>query len=210
MDRQADAPLTADEHAALAEAVRHAEAGTRGEIRLIVVTHPLVHPSFHSLMWAALLALVLPWPLAFFTTLDTPVLLAAQAASFALAGLLTLATPLGRRLVPRAAVEEAARAAALDHFLALGMHGTRGRTGVLILVAPADRIVEVVADEAIHARVGVEAWGGVCAAVLEGAREGRLAAGLAAGIDVAGRLLGAHLPATGEPVNELPDRVLVI
>lgn len=203
-------PLTAEEHAALAAAVRRAEAGTSGEIRLLMVTHPLVRHPFYALMWAALVALILPWPLAFLTAFDVPELLAAQAAAFALVGALLLATPLGRLLVPRAAAEEAARAAALDHFLALGMHGTRGRTGVLILVAPAERIVEVVADQAIHSRVGTEAWQGVCAAVLQGAREGRLADGLAAGVEAAGQILRAHLPATDDDSNELPDRVLVI
>ncbi|GAB4067945.1 TPM domain-containing protein [Ancylobacter sonchi] len=211
MDKGAsDHVLTADQHVALAEAVRRAEADTSGEVRLMVVTHPLVRHPFYALMWAALLALVLPWPLAFLTPLDVPALLGAQAAAFALAGAQLLATPLGRALVPGAAVEEAARAAALDHFLALGMHGTRGRTGVLILVAPDDRIVEVVADEAIHARVGAGAWQEVCAAVLEGARDGRLAEGLEAGVDVVGRILKAHLPAADSGPNELPDRVLVI
>ena len=202
--------LTADEQVALAEAVRRAEAGTSGEIRLMVMTRPLLRHSFHALMWAALLALVLPWPLAFLTPLDVPELLATQAAAFALAGGLVLFSPLGRALVPRAAVEEAARAAALDHFIALGMHGTRGRTGVLIFVVPTERVVEVVADEAIHVQVGTEAWADICAAVLKGAREGRLAEGLDAGVAAAGQLLKLHLPAPEGDPNELPDRVLVI
>lgn len=210
MKRADDDILTADEQARLAEAVRRAEAGTSGEVRLMVVTHPLVRHPFYALMWAALLALVLPWPLALLTTLDVPHLLGAQAAAFALVGALMLATPLGRAVVPRAAAEEAARTAALDHFLALGMHGTHGRTGVLILVALAERVVEVVADEAIHTAVGPGAWEEVCAVVLEGAREGRLADGLGAGVEVAGRLLRTHLPAAEGDPNQLPDRVLVI
>ena len=202
--------LSEQEHAAVAGAIREAEAGTAGEIRVVVHARPLVRTPFFGLMWAALLALVLPWPLALFTTLDTPALLALQAATFVVAGALLMLSPLGALTIPRFAREEAGRAAAVDHFLALGMHQTRGRTGVLIMVAPAEHLVEVVADEAIHAQVGHEAWQGVCALVLAGARDGRLAEGLADGVAEAGRILARHAPAGPDDANELPDRVIVM
>ncbi|MDQ0511879.1 TPM domain-containing protein [Ancylobacter amanitiformis] len=202
--------LTPQEHAAVAGAIRQAEAGTAGEIRVVVLTRPLVRHAFFGLMWAALLALVLPWPLALLTPLEMPALLSLQACSFILAGTLLIFTPLGSRLVPRLAREEAGRTAAIEHFLALGMHQTRGRTGVLILVAPQERLVEVVADEAIHAKVGHEAWRGVCAAVLAGARQGRLDQGLMEAVAEAGRILAHHAPRMPGDSNELPDRVIVM
>ncbi|MBB3772543.1 putative membrane protein [Angulomicrobium tetraedrale] len=202
--------LTPDEHAAIAAAIRKAEAGTAGEIRVVVLTRPLVRHAFFGLMWAALLALVLPWPLALLTPLATPALLSLQACCFILAGAVLIFTPLGAGLVPRFAREEAGRTAAVEHFLALGMHQTRGRTGVLILVAPHERLVEVVADEAIHAKVGHDAWRGVCAAVLAGARQDRLDQGLADAIAEAGRILAHHAPARAGDTNELPDRVIVM
>lgn len=194
----------------LAAAIRQAEAGTAGEIRVVISTRPLIAHPFFGLMWAALLALMLPWPLAIFTRLDTPALLSAQALCFAVAGLILLFTPLAGAVVPRAVREAAARGPALDHFLALGMSATRGRTGVLIFVALPDRVVEVVADAAIHEKVGHDAWGEVCAAVIAGAGSGRLAAGLEAGIAAAGRVLAAHAPAGPDDANELPDRVILL
>ncbi|WP_421699334.1 TPM domain-containing protein [Ancylobacter sp.] len=198
------------EHARVAAAIAAAEATTAGEIRVVVLTRPLVSHGFYGLMWAALLALVLPWPLALFTALDTPMLLSLQACAFILAGAALIFTPLGAFTVPRFAREEAGRAAAIDHFLTLGVHQTRGRTGVLILVAPADHLVEVVADEAIHGQVGHDGWEGVCAAVLSGAREGRLGDGLADGVAAAGRILAQHVPPSAGDTNELPDRMIVL
>ncbi|TCK23845.1 putative membrane protein [Ancylobacter aquaticus] len=202
--------LNEQEHAAVAAAIAQAEAATGGEIRVVVLTRPLVNHGFYGLMWAALLALVLPWPLALLTALDTPMLLSIQACAFMVAGAVLIFTPLGARTVPRFAREEAGRAAAVDQFLALGVHRTSDRTGVLILVAPAEHLVEVVADEAIHAKVGPEAWEGVCAAVLSEAREGRLGDGLVQGVAAAGHILARHVPPTPGDANELPDRLIVL
>lgn len=202
--------LSESEHDLVAAAVRAAEAGTAGEIRVVVTTQPLIRHHFHALMWAALAALVLPWPLALLTTLSVPMLLSLQALVFVVVGALLLFTPLGPLVTPRAALRSAARGAAIDHFFAHGMHQTRQRTGVLIMVALREHLVEVVADEGIHARVGHEAWREVCARVLAGAREGRLAEGLSDGVAEAGRILAAHVPRMPGDTNELPDRVVVI
>lgn len=203
-------PLGQYERDAIAQAIRQAEAGTAGEIRVVVVTQPLIRHPFFALIWAALVALALPWPLAFLTTFGTPALLSIQASAFVVLGAVLIFTPLGRLTVPRFAREAAGRAAAVDHFLAIGMHQTRGRTGVLIMVALEEHLVEVVADEAIHSKVGPEAWEGVCAAVLTGARADDLSAGLAAGVAEAGRILAIHAPRVSADVNELPDRVVVV
>lgn len=202
--------LTESEHHAVASAIRAAEATTAGEIRVVVTTQPLVRHHFHALMWAALAALVLPWPLALFTALSVPKLLSLQALVFVLVGAVLLFTTLGRLVVPPSSRRSAARGAAIDHFLSHGMHQTQARTGVLIMVALPEHMVEVVADEGIHSRVGHEAWRSVCATVLVGARDGRLAEGLSAGVAEAGRILAAHVPPQPGDTNELPDRVVII
>ncbi|HZX84128.1 MAG TPA: hypothetical protein VFF19_11225 [Reyranella sp.] len=202
--------LNADQHAIIAAAIQRAEATTSGEIRVVVTTRPLIRHPFYAVMWAALLALALPWPLALLTTLSIPELLAIQAVTFIVAGAALMFTPLGPRVVPRAALNTAARAAAIDHFLAQGMHQTRARTGVLIMVALHEHLVEVVADEGIHAQVGHDAWQAVCETVLIAARDGRLTDGLVEGVAHAGRILAAHVPRQPGDTNELPDRVVII
>ncbi|MBS9475545.1 TPM domain-containing protein [Ancylobacter radicis] len=202
--------LTTDEQTRLAAAIARAEAGTAGEIRVVLSTRPLTDHAFHALMWAAIIALVIPWPLAFLMPVGVAALLAFQAGSFLLLGAMLAFTPLGRRCVPAVVERAAARKAALDHFLGFGIHQTRDRTGVLIFIALPEHRVEVVADEAIHAHVGTHAWEDVCTRVLAGARAGRLAEGIEAGIAEAGRLLAKHAPRGEVDADELPDRVVIL
>ena len=202
--------LTEAEATRLADAIRHAEAGTAGEIRVVVSTRPLVQPPLYVLIWAAVVALVLPWPVALLWPITVPELLGLQAGGFVLAGALLAFTPLGRHAVPRPILHAAARQAALDHFLGLGIHQTRGRTGVLIFVALPEHRVEVVADAAIHAKVGPDAWTGICTRVLAGAREGHLAEGLEAGIAEAGHLLARHAPRAEGDIDELANHIVLL
>jgi putative membrane protein len=210
MMREPEAVLSEADATRLAEAVRRAEAQTSGEIRVVVSTRPLVPHFTYALIWAAVVALALPWPLAFLLPLGVPDVLALQAGCFVLLGALLAFTPLGARAVPRAVQHAAARGAALDHFLGFGIHQTRGRTGVLIFVALPEHRVEVVADEAIHASVGHAAWTDICGRVLAGSREGRLVDGLEAGIAEAGRLLALHAPREGGDIDELPNHIVLL
>ncbi|WAC25763.1 TPM domain-containing protein [Ancylobacter sp. SL191] len=210
MAAEEDALLSVEDQSRIADAVARAERGTAGEIRVVLSTRPLIDHATHALLWAAVIALLAPWPLAFLLPLDVAKLLAVQGIFFLVLGALLALTPLGRRCVPAALERAAARHAALDHFLSFGIHQTRHRTGVLILIALPEHRVEVVADEAIHAKVGTAAWEDVCARVLVGAREGRLVDGIEAGVAEAGRLLALHIPPAPGDTDELPNRPLVV
>lgn len=201
--------LGEEEQARLAAAVARAETGTAGEIRVLVSTRPLVDHVPYALHWAGAAALLAPWLLAFLLPMTVAQVLALQGGVLVALGSALVFTPLGRRCVPAAVERAAARHAALDHFLGLGIHQTRRRTGVLIFVAVPEHRVEVVADEAIHARVGTAAWEDVCARVLAGARDGRLIDGIEAGVTEAGRLLALHVPSAPDDTDELPDHPVV-
>ncbi|MFK8253762.1 TPM domain-containing protein [Ancylobacter terrae] len=194
----------------VAAAIAEAERTTAGEIRVVIQTRPLVRHGFYSLLWAALAALVAPWALVMVISLRPIEMLAIQAVVFVIVGALLSLPPLVPRVVPPIARRAAARAAALDQFLAHGVHQTRARTGILIFVAVPDHRVEVVADEGIHAHVGEAAWGAVCETVLAGARAGRLGDGLCDGVAAAGAVLAAHVPRHPDDTNELSDRLVVM
>jgi len=114
-----------------------------------------------------------------------------------------LAPPLVRWLTPasirRRAVVEAARAA----FYARGVHHTRGRTGVLIYCALAERRAALVADDGVVRAVEPAAWKGAEAAIDQALAHGALATAKA--IAALAPLLGKALPHTVDDVNELPD-----
>lgn len=202
--------LNAADRQRIGEAIAAAERATSGEIRVVVMTRPLADPHLYPILWATLAALALPWTLVLFRPVPVISLFTAQIALFVIVAVVLTRPPFARAATPMRAREHAAREMALSQFLALGIHETRERTGVLILVAPADRVVEVVGDEKIHARVGHEAWHAVCTHIIEGGRAGRVADGMVAGISEAGRVLAAHFPARADDVNELPDHLVIV
>lgn len=115
--------------------------------------------------------------------------------------------PLERALVPArvsgAIVRDAARAA----FYELGVHRTKGRTGVLVFVAVRERRVVLVGDLAI-----VERFGDAGLARQAGALVAELPAGGAAVARALAALAdeyGAALPRAPDDVNELADLVSV-
>ena len=93
-------------------------------------------------------------------------------------------------------------------FQRLGLHATRDRNGVLLLIAPARREFVVLGDEAIHAQVGDAFWTEIAARVGTRFREGHFTQGVVEAVDAIGEALARHFPAGAEAdgnPNELPD-----
>jgi len=207
---EAGNPLAEADQQRIGEAIAAAERNTAGEIRVVLATQPLTNTHVYPVLWAALAALTLPWVFALFRPLPVIALFAAQIVLFALVALVLTRPGMWRAVTPRSARELSAREMALMQFLALGIHKTRDRTGVLILVALADRVAEVVGDQKIHGCVGPEGWRSVCIHIVEGGRSGRIADGIIAGIGETGRLLAEHFPPRPDNTNELPDHLVIV
>jgi len=199
--------LTPEDHARLSEAIRAAEANTSGEIYVVVAefadTFRLV-----PVLWGALFALLLPWPLLFATQFSIVQILLLQALGFVAVSAVLSLPPLRYRVVPSPMAEEATRSAAELHFMAHGIHLTTERTGVLLYISMMPRRIEVVADAGIHSKVAPATWDKAVAQIAFGARAGRLADGLIAAIHSTGELLAQHFPRGPGDRNELPDRVV--
>jgi putative membrane protein len=118
--------------------------------------------------------------------------------------LVELFAPLERALVPARIAEALVGEAARSTFYEVGVHRTKGRTGLLVFIAERERRVELVGDVAIVERLGEQLAGH--AAGLRGE--------LAAGGEAVARALaklageyGAVLPCAGDDINELGDEV---
>lgn len=133
-----------------------------------------------------------------------------QAAVLVLSWLVFSITPVRRFLTPHWLKRERVHRAALDQFLARGLHLTRDRTGVLIFLAEAERQAEIVADEGIQAHVGPEAWAAPVAALVAAARRNEPAAGVLEAVRQCGALLAAHFPPRADDADELPNHVVEI
>jgi uncharacterized membrane protein len=104
----------------------------------------------------------------------------------------------------------APRQRALQVFGHLGVWDTAHNNGVLIYVLLADRVVEIVADRGIAARVLPAEWDAVCRQMEEHYRAGRWQEGSVAGIRGAGELLARHFPKAARDRDEQPNQAILL
>jgi putative membrane protein len=111
-------------------------------------------------------------------------------------------------LIPKASSHEAVERRAFELFSARGLHGTRDRTGMLILVSELEHRVVILGDRAIHERVGSAGWQTHVDHIVAAIRRGEAVTGI---LEVIERLDRAHaelLPAAAGDTNELPDDIV--
>ena len=205
----ATASLSDNDHDRISQAIREAEAATAGEI-YVVIAHAADNFRYVPVIWAALAALLVPWPLYFFTPLSVPAILVIQAMFFIIVASVLSHPAIRHRIVPDAIAAYRARRNAYEQFLAHGVHLTEDRTGVLIYLALANRRVEIIADVGIHSKVGPAAWEELAREITSAARKARLVDGVLNAVRRAGAVLAQHFPPRPDNPNELSDRVVEI
>ena len=90
-----------------------------------------------------------------------------------------------------------------------GLHNTKGRTGILILVSLLERRVHVLADKGINDRVPAGTWDGLVNGIVDGIRNGQAIDAICAAIAKCGYILAQVSPAgSGANPNELPDTLI--
>jgi putative membrane protein len=192
--------------ARVAEAVRAAEAGSRGQVVPVVVARSDAYPEARLravLLGAAVVtAALLLSPLAV-TPGELPL---AQVAGGLLGWVLARLPPVERWLVGRHTLDQEVRARAMRAFLEHGLHETAEGTGVLLFASLLEREAVVLGDHGIHARVGEEAWQAAVEALVSGMKRGAPADGFVEAIGRCGARLAEHFPREGAAAaNELPD-----
>ena len=224
--------LSEADHQKIAAAVGAAEARTTGEI-VCILAREVSNYREVPLALAAAVALLGP-PLALLSGVPAEALTpwardwsagAAPAVSltraleaygllqvvlFALAAGLTSIPAVRRLLTPMPLKRHRVHKAALQQFLATGLHLEAGRTGVVIFASQHDRRVELLADDAIHAAVGETVWNAAIAAVQAGMKRGQPAQGYIRAVELCGEALAAHFPSQGPHENTISDRLLEI
>lgn len=223
----AQAVMSDSEHARISQAVHDAELHTSGEIVTIIADHSDRYADI-ALWWASGIAIfALGWVTVFsdfYTGLVSDVLgswtiawttrevmelaLTITVLKFVGSWLLLLWTPLRLALTPGPIKADRVRRRAVRYFKVGAERRTTGRTGILIYLSLAERRAEIVADQAIHARVSNDVWGEAMSDMLAHVREGRIADGMAAAVRDVGAVLAEHFPRAEDDRNELPDRLI--
>lgn len=220
-------PLSAADRALVTEAVTAAEAGTDGEIVTIVTKQSdtyrdvaLIVGALAMLLGAALATVdprLLDLPVAGWgggwgdepsMVARLAVLMVAQAVVFGVV-LLLLRNPASRiALTPKSVRAARVRGRAIRYFKVGAEKRTAARVGVLLYLSLDERLAEIVADAAIHAKVPPERWGDAMVALVDEVRAGRPAHGMAAAVGAIGVIIAEHFPKTDDDRNELPDRLI--
>ena len=90
-----------------------------------------------------------------------------------------------------------------------GLHNTKGRTGILILVSMLERRVHVLADKGINDHVPAGTWDGLVNGILDGIRAGQATDAICSAITKCGVLLAEVAPAgSGDNPDELSDELI--
>lgn len=214
--------LTPAERDAVSAAVAAAEAGTDGEIVTMIAP---VSDAYRDVppQYGLLAALLVPALVAIDPTLlpftsdgwaapdERLVLLGVmllQATAFLIVRYALVPMAWRLRLTPKATKRRRVRARAVELFRVAAEQRTAQRVGVLLYLSTGERMAEIVADAAIHAKVPPERWGDAMAALVEEVRVGRPGAGMVAAVGAIGAIIAEHFPKTDADTNELPDRLI--
>lgn len=219
--------MTAQDHELVSKAVSTAEKTTDGEI-VTIVTH--ASDAYHDvgLHWAlGLLFLFLSslaifpsfwidasalfasgWKTSYSTAQYMTLMLGMSLAIFLAARYLFAWMPLRMVVTPKSTKERRVRRRAIQYFKVGAERRTMALTGILIYLSMAEHRAEIVADDAIVAKVEPEVWGEAMAALIAHVKDGEPGKGMAAAVEKVGIVLAEHFPKTDANPNELPDRLI--
>jgi len=219
--------VSAADHDLVTAAVAAAEARTSGEIVTVVAAQSNDYDDV-ALVWASIIAFIAMSVIALFPEFYRGIydrltggwgheLTANQWLGTVIAigvikwigvWLILLWRPLRLWLTPRAILAGRVRARAVDLFKVGTEAKTLGRTGVLLYVSLKEHRADIVADQAIAAKVSPDVWGDAMAALIDHVRAGRPGEGMAEAVRQMGVVLAEHFPRGSENPNELPDRLI--
>ncbi len=193
----------------MAERIHEIERETDAELVTVLAARSDDYVYIPTL-WAALVALTVPWILHWSVFwLGTVELLVAQAVAFVVVFAIYRWPPILRRVIPGSVRTWRASSLARRQFLEQGLHHTAGETGVLIFVSEFEHYVEIIADRGIDQHVSHERWQQIVDAFTARVKAGETVEGFIECIDACGALLIEHVPATHEK-NELPNHLVLI
>lgn len=210
-------PFTDAERERIRQAVQQAERVTKGEIVPMIVPASALYreAGYRTGLILALLSLALlltieiywlPWG---WHAGNAGWLLLAVVVSYGLGQWLGRVSMVVRLVTSRERMVHKVALRAEQAFYKHGLHQTKGRTGVLILVSILERRVHILADKGINDHVPAGTWDGLVNGILDGIRTGQATDAICAAIAKCGALLAQVSPAgSGGNPNELPDALI--
>ncbi|HSL04938.1 MAG TPA: TPM domain-containing protein [Nitrospiraceae bacterium] len=209
--------FTDAERERIRQAVQQAERVTKGEIVPMIVPASALYreAGYRTGLILALLSLALlltieiywlPWG---WHAGNAGWLLLAVVVSYGLGQWLGRVPMVVRLVTSRERMAHKVALRAEQAFYKHGLHHTKGRTGILILVSMLERRVHILADKGINDHVPAGTWDGLVNGILDGIRTGQAIDAICAAIIECGNLLAEVRPADSrDNPNELPDTLI--
>jgi putative membrane protein len=193
----------------VAAAITVAEARTSGEIVAVIASESASY-TYVAFLWAAVAALIVPFPFIYWTWWPIQRIYLLQLIVFAVLVALLMYRPLRLALVPASIKKEQAHRRAVEQFLAQNLYTTLGRTGVLIFVSVAEHYAEIIADAAIHAKVPERTWQVIVDQLTRQISENAASEAFMRAIEAVGQHLAEHFPPGAPDPHVLPNHLIVL
>jgi putative membrane protein len=201
--------ITDAEKLEIEQAIGEAEKNTSGEI-VAVIARASADYYYVPYLWGALVALIVPWPLLYWTWMPEEEIYLIQLAVFAVLTAALHYAPFRFALVPRSVMRKRAHQRAMQQFFAQNIYATPSHTGVLVFVSQAERYAEIVTDAGIHSKVPDTEWHEIIRALTAEIGKGNAGRGLVQAIQRIGAHLAAHFPAPDVKQNILPNHLVML
>lgn len=193
----------------IANAVTEVEKQTDAEL-VTVLARRADHYYYIPTLWAAVIALLIPFPLHYVPLwLQGQDLLVIQWIVFIVLAIVLRFEPIMMRLVPRHVRYWRATNLARRAFLENNLHYTKDDVGMLIFVSEAEHYVEIIADRGISQHVSNDQWQNIIDRFTQRVKARQIEQGFIECINACGELLKQHVPATSDK-NELPNRLVLL
>ena len=187
--------MSEEDHRRLHEVMATIKQRTSAHFALVVTPISDRYLLF-PLLWAAAVAFVVGGILAiFWPHLPLRVGFLIEAGTFASLALVFDWLPLRLLLVPGRVRRDHCTGLARREFAARILADHEHRPGMLLFVSMGERHVEILADNALHTRVGEEAWRRVVAGIVAAPKAGQsIMDGLVSSIEACATMLEMHYP----------------
>ncbi|MGH7784722.1 MAG: TPM domain-containing protein [Candidatus Binatia bacterium] len=201
--------ISKEDHDRITAAVRAVEDRSSSEV-VCVIASSTAHVTAVPVLIAAIVALGVPWLLMACTAMTVQRILSLQVIAF-LGLLIFLSLPKMRvAMMPRRARRVMAHHVAMDQFVSRGLADNKGHRAILIFASLGERYARIIVDDEIATRIPQSHWQAAVDALIEHIRDGRVADGFVAAVDLCGNELAKHFPKIEGRPNKLPDRVYLM
>lgn len=115
-----------------------------------------------------------------------------------------------RSFIPHSIKEESVKERVFKEFYTRGLHNTRDKTGILIMLSVVERLVYILADQGIYEKISQDKLNAFASNITDKIKKGNKADGVIETINELNSVLKIYFPIKSDDTNELSNKVIQI